>query len=250
MKFKELSKNDKIFRVINLIFMTLQALACLGLAIYYICIDDPDNRLMASFGMFIAVLLPFLYELAFRVRLSNIVFFFIQLYALVAGVIGSVLNVYYLVSWYDIFVHTLAGYVFAVFGIFVFSRMENYSKLKKWTIVVFCFCFTMTCELIWELFEWASDNLLGQTAQGLPPEGFDVPLVTDTMVDILCNFIGGIVFCTQYLLGKTLKCSFGIKLYERELVPQEKVSTKQLPVSDTLETENLPAEEIKQEGKE
>ena len=217
-KLGDLPKKDRIFRIVNLGFMTLQFLACVGLAIYYYCISDPNNRLLTSIGMAIVMVLPLLLELIFKRRLTNILFLFYQVYALIAGLIGSVLNVYYMVGWYDIFVHCLAGYIFALAGIFVVSRVQDYKKLNKWLVLLFAFCFTMTCELVWELGEWFSDLFLNQTAQGIPIEGQTAPLVTDTMLDIFCNFSGGLVFALQFIIGKTTKCSLGINFLERELV--------------------------------
>lgn len=91
-KFKNLSKSDRIFRIINLVLMFLQFAACVGLGIYYLTIGDPDNRLMASFGIAIVTILPLVGELIFRRRLSNILFLFYQLYVILAGLVGSVLN--------------------------------------------------------------------------------------------------------------------------------------------------------------
>ena len=227
-KFKNPSKSDRIFRIINLVLMFLQFAACVGLGIYYLTIGDPDNRLMASFGIAIVTILPLVGELIFRRRLSNILFLFYQLYVILAGLVGSVLNVFYYLSWYDLLVHTTGGYVFAVLGIFIISRLDSYKNLSKWTVVLFCFCLTMTCELVWELLEWFADLFFNQTAQGIPLEGMTAPLVTDTMIDILCNFCGGLVFSLQYIIGKSCKYSLGIKFFEKELVAVKKEPKTQL----------------------
>ena len=188
-KFKDLQKNDKIFRIINLLLMFAQFVSCIALGIYYIVVGRED-RLFASFGIAALVLVPCLAEYIFRHRMSNIIFFSIQFYILFAGFVGCVLDAYNQIWWFDLIVHLLAGYVFALLGIFVISRLDNYKKLNVWLVLAFCFCFTMTCELIWELLEWFGDNCLGQMSQGKPAVGYDVPLVTVTMQDILCNFIG------------------------------------------------------------
>lgn len=243
-KFKELKKGDQIFRIINVVFMVLQFLACIGMGIYYLTIGDPENRVFSCFGIAVLVILPYLAELIFRFRLPGLIFLFYQLYVLFAGFIGSVLNVYYLASWYDLIIHTLAGYVFALLGIFVVSRLENYSKLNKWTIVIFCFCLSLACELIWELLEWFVDNCLGQTAQGPVAEGYNAPLVTDTMVDILCNFCGAIVFSVQYIIGKSTKATLGTKFFEKQLVKEKSVATADLSQQSQLIAETASEETI------
>ena len=215
------SKSQKIFRIINLVLMVMQSLFCLGLAIYYSQIGDPNNRLFSSVMMALASLIPFGVELIFRFRFPALMFLFYQIYLLFAGTIGSALYVYYLVSFYDIIIHCLAGYVFALLGIFLLSKTTNYQKQSILFVALFCFLFSMACELVWELIEWACDNLFDQTAQGVPVSEYGVPFVTDTMQDMLCNFAGGIVFVLHYVIGKILakkdKCSLGINFYERDL---------------------------------
>lgn len=246
---KELkSKDQRILRIINLVFMAIQALFCVGLAIYYSQTGDPNNRLLASIMMAVVSLIPFAIELIFRFRFPGLMFLFYQIYLLFAGTIGSALNVYYIVSVYDIIIHCLAGYVFALLGIFVLSKTTKYSKQTILFVALFCFLFSMACELIWELIEWTSDNLLGQTAQGLPIDEYGVPLVTDTMQDMLCNFAGGIVFVLHYVIGKILakkdKCSLGINFYERDLagIIQVKSSEKSQDKKLKEDQYNTPAE--------
>lgn len=246
---KELkSKDQRILRIINLVFMAIQALFCVGLAIYYSQTGDPNNRLLASIMMAVVSLIPFAIELIFRFRFPGLMFLFYQIYLLFAGTIGSALNVYYIVSFYDIMIHCLAGYVFALLGIFVLSKTAKYSKQTILFVALFCFAFSMATELIWEIFEWASDNLLGQTAQGLPIEEYGVPLVTDTMQDMLCNFAGGIVFILHYVIGKIFakkgKCSLGINFYERDLAGITQVQSSEKSQDKKLKEGqyNTPAE--------
>lgn len=47
-KFKNLDKKDKIFRIINLILMLAFCLVCIALGIYNACIGDPRNRLFPA----------------------------------------------------------------------------------------------------------------------------------------------------------------------------------------------------------
>ena len=64
-KFKNLDKKDKIFRIINLILMLAFCLVCIALGIYNACIGDPRNRLFSCFAIAIVSLLPIIIELIF-----------------------------------------------------------------------------------------------------------------------------------------------------------------------------------------
>lgn len=216
-KFKELTKKDKIFRLINLILMALLMLTCIGLSIYYATIGDPNNRVLASIGVAVLFVLPVILELIFRRRLSNFVFLCYTIYAILAGLIGCVFNMYNLVSWYDIFIHCLMGYLFGFVGLFLISKIDNYKKLKPLTIILFSFFLALSIELIWELMEWFADSCLGQSAQGKVIEGYNAPLVSDTNLDMLCNFSGALLFVIHFLIGKFTKCNLGVNYIENEL---------------------------------
>ncbi len=222
-KFKDLSKKDKIFKSINLTLMAILAVVIVGLTIYFWVVGDPRNRVPAGFTMLFAVLAPWLFELIFRTRVPNVLFIGIEIYLIIAGIWGSLLSGYNDFVWLDIVVHVIMGYLCAMLGIFVISRTTDYNKLKPFAIILFCFFFSLGIELIWELGEWFADLFVGQTAQGPKIDGFGVPLVTDTMEDILCNFSGSLAFIIHYCIGKFSKCSLGIKTIENELAKGYKV---------------------------
>lgn len=231
-----MSKKGKVFRWINYVLMIAFSLACIGLCIYNKVIGDPDNRFFACIAMAVVFILPILLELIFRCRFSNFVLMCFIIFCFLSGFLGSVLNFYDktefgLNIWYDIFIHTLMGYAFALIGWAIVSRLEKNKKLNVWTILLFCFCFALAIELIWELMEWFADLFMGQNAQGVPIEGQNAPIVTDTDIDLLCNFSGAIIFAIQYMIGKFSKLKLGIGYLEKELCTEKvvrKVDKKKL----------------------
>ena len=224
-KFSELSKTSKIYRIVNLCLTGAIFLLMVGLGIYNAVIGDPNNRVASAFMLAVVTILPLLVELIFRWRFSNTMYLLYLIYLLLAG-LGSVLSIYKNIPYYDKIIHVLAGYTFALLGIYIFSLLEDYYKFKPITIAFMALCFTLGVALVWELMEWFSDVFMGMDAQGIPPEGFDVPLVTDTDGDMLCNLCGGLVFFAHYLISKYSKCSLGIKYYEKEFVFLKKNSVK------------------------
>lgn len=212
--FNNLSKNEKIFRVINVVLMLIMFVACIVLAFYYYFVYDPNQRLIPAICIAILTLFPILIEIIFGRRINNFIFLVIELYLLFAGFIGSVLNVYYLVWWYDIIIHIMMGYFVAIIGFFIAYKFELSSKHAILFTAIFCICFSLAVEVLWEIFEWGADNILNQTMQGEKIEGFNQPLVFDTMLDMVCNTIGALIFSVQYLIGKLSKCKMGIKFLE------------------------------------
>ena len=54
--------------------------------------------------------------------------------------------------------------------------------------------------------------------QGTPIEGYGVPLVTDTITDMICNTSGALLFFIHFLVGRKTKCNLGVMQIEKELV--------------------------------
>ncbi len=215
--YKNLTKSNKIFRIVNIAIMFLLCAICVSLALYYGLVYDPNNRIIPSICIAVLALIPAIIEVIFRCRINNVIFIAIEIYLIFAGLIGSVLNVYYLVSWYDIVIHILMGYIVAICGIFVISRLGNYNKMNIFLVAIFCVCFSLAIEVIWEIFEWGADNLFNQTMQGEKLPSYNQPLVWDTMIDLVCNTSGAIIFFIHYMLGKFSKCSLGMKFIEKNL---------------------------------
>lgn len=236
--FKDLTKTDKKFRIANLVIMLVLFASCVSMAFYYGFVYDPNNRIVPAICISILSLVPIFFEMIFGRRLNNCLFLIVEIYLIFAGLIGGVLNVYYLVGWYDIIIHILMGYLMAVLGIFVFGKLANYSKGNILLIAIFCVCFSLTIEVLWEIFEWLADNLLNQTMQGEKIEGFGQPLVFDTMLDFVCNTIGAILFFIQYMIGKLTKFSFGIKFIETNLISKQYLSNFEKSESSEKEKTN------------
>ena len=249
-KFNELSRGNKIFRIINLVLMGVMFFGTLALGIYYAVVGDPNNRVFSCFVILIPIALLFLIELVFKYRFSNFVFLIYELYVLLGG-IGTVLNVYKLLPGYDNVIHVLAGYVFALFSLFFLSRICNYKKLNVWTVALFAFMFTLTIEYFWELIERFSDMFLGQTAQGDIIPGYDAPLVVDSMTDMFCNLCGGVVFVIHFLIGKLSKCSLGMNYIEKEFVFIRKdLATEDKLMLSSVEDDVIDKVEKQQETRE
>ncbi len=209
-RFKQLSKSQKIFRVVNLSLMLAIVLASIGLIIYYSLIGDPDRRLSIS-GITIGIALaPFLLEIIFRFRFNPIIFLAYQIYFLVASLIGAACNIYNTVWWFDTPVHIIMGYLVAMCGIFIIARLQEYKKINPWLVIIFCFMFSLSVEFIWELSEFTVDRLFGTNAQNGPE-------LWDTLKDMFCNFGGAMLFFIHYTLGKFTKLNLGIPAIEKTL---------------------------------
>ena len=227
-EFKKMSKKARAFRIINISLCITMSLLCIILSFYYGLVYNWNNRLGSAIGMSVASLIPLGYELITRRRLSNAVFLIVNLYILFAGVVGSALNVYYLISWYDILIHCIMGYMIAMLGLFFLCKLKDQDKMKAITVALFCLFFSLGIELIWEIFERILDVFFNQTAQGPKIDGTNAPLVTDTIQDLICNFSGAILFFVHYIVDRCAKINLGMKyiLSDFNEVKKDKIVTE------------------------
>lgn len=231
-KYVPMTKKERIFRWCNIAFDLAIMLTGVALAIYYKTIGDPNNRFFISLALFGFGLLPFVYELISRAKITNSVFLMFDIYLLVAGLLGSALNGYNTFYWLDRVVHFIMGYMMALLGFFIICRTKHNAKMKYLMIAFFCFAFSLMIEVIWEIGEWTADNLLGQTAQGVPVEGYGAPLVTDTMEDLCCNTGGALLFMLHYLTSKWSKKNLLISSMEKEFSIRHKLFEKSNKICD------------------
>jgi len=80
------------------------------------------------------------------------------------------------------------------------------NTLNPISVVLFAFCFSLACELIWEIFEFSADSLIGSNMQRWQSDftidewlviqnvsNWSNPGLIDTMKDIINNLIGATV---------------------------------------------------------
>ncbi len=215
-KFEDIEKKQKTFRIVNLVFDFAMLAVCLGMAIYFGGFNNWENRFGATIGIAISCILPFLLELLMRKRLINTVFLVYNIYLFTAGFIGAMFNVYNFVSFYDIIIHIIMGYAVAMLGLFLLCKLKEHNKMRVITVALFCLFFSLGGELLWEVFERVFDLAFGQTSQGPVVEGTNAPLVSDTILDLICNLAGAMIFFAHYLIGKKTKYNLGIDAIEKD----------------------------------
>ena len=153
--------------------------------------EDPDGRMLSYLAVAVLALLPYLFELISRRRLTTFVLLLYTVYLFVAGFWGGCMCVYERVPGTDKVVHTLFGYVACIIGLFVVCGMND----------------------CWELVEFAGDAFLNGTYQGDYVEtaaGTFVQPKNDTMTDILVHFIGSAVFELHYILHRLTRKNLGM----------------------------------------
>ena len=149
----------------------------------------------------VAIFLPSILErrLKFDIPSNMEILYVIFLYC--AIFLGEVRNFYYQVPYWDTILHTFSG---AMLGALGFSVVSLMNQNKKWHlnlspafVAFFAFCFAITLGVVWEIYEFTFDGLLGLNMQKFALEDGTLlqgrPALTDTMKDLIVDAIGGII---------------------------------------------------------
>ena len=189
------------------------ALAMFSLAYFiYICAsgNDPYNKFMTTLLETLMFLVPIAAHLIFKNKITDFTIAFYVIFLFVASFLGQVLRFNTHFPWYDKFAHFTFGYVGCVIGLFVVCKLADYDSLRPVFVAIFVFCVSMMCAAVWEIMEFISSRFLGQTAQGAPQlteSGKYVVDITDTMLDIISNLGGAVLFLAHYIAHKVSKKS-------------------------------------------
>lgn len=122
---------------------------------------------------------------------SDFINSFISIFVFLSQILGRVYEFYIIFSFWDIFLHTLAGILFYYIGkelILYFNRRS----FKQGIVIFFCICFSLAIGVLWELFEFIFDQVFHmnmQEARGL----IGVDAILDTMSDLVVLTLGAIL---------------------------------------------------------
>lgn len=158
---------------------------------------------LAIFVAAAALALTFLPQhLASRVRLHlpNSFLAAIAAFVLATIYLGEMHDFYNRLWWWDLVLHGSSAMGFGILGfllIFMLFEGDRYAA-PPWALGILSFCVAMTVGALWEVFEYAMDQLFGLNMQ---KSGLD-----DTMGDIMVNAVGAALAAlagVAYLKGRS-----------------------------------------------
>ena len=119
--------------------------------------------------------------------------------------LGEIRGYYGRLWWWDIALHTTSGGLLGILGVLLVYVLNENPRIdlhmQPGFVAFFAFCFSVAVGAIWEIFEFAMDELAGANMQ---KHMFDDPSgLTDTMWDLIVDTLGAMVVCvTAYIYMK------------------------------------------------
>lgn len=150
-------------------------------------------------GNLLTLFAPVVFEFITRIKLPMSLQIHFLAFVTASSFMGSILGFYGSVNNWDTYVHIDSGVLIAWFGLFLVLQAEQQSKgqLPKWFAIATAFAFTMASAALWELYEYASDQLIHTNMQ--------IGGLEDTMIDTLAALIGATIAVVLVLLFRRPK---------------------------------------------
>lgn len=169
-------------------FIVFIPLACTGK------VPADASRYLSYVSVLLMIWIPFVL-LLLRIRFDFTVLIVYLVFIFMATLVGSGWSVYKSVEWYDTVIHFLSGVVIGFIGYTLFSQNSK-ERLSYFWLFIFIVAFSMLCGGVWEIYEFLGDLITGSDMQ--VSAGFvGQKALMDTMIDIICDFGGGLVAATS-----------------------------------------------------
>ena len=222
-KIKKKNVGNKILYYLLQVLTLMTAIASL---VMYIVkregLETTANQIFMCVMALICINIPAFLEKKFKFYIPNYISIILYVFIFAHYVLGEVLRVYDHSIVFDKILHTTSGVIMSFIGfsfIFMLNKINpEKMKLSPFFIVLFTFCFTMTTEYVWELFEYSADRLLDLNMQrwqdGITETLADGSVISsvpygsglkDTMGDMTVNILGCLGVCVYALIGMKLK---------------------------------------------
>ncbi|MCP1103748.1 hypothetical protein [Aequitasia blattaphilus] len=214
-----------------MVYMTLRILVIV-MMVLQIFNKNYENVFLCVLTLLLLVV-PSLVQVSFKIELPKGLEITMLIFIFAAEILGEISSYYIKFPLWDTVLHTINGFLMAAIG-FAMADILNNSKKMKFELspaflAIVAFCFSMTIGVIWEFFEFAMDRLfvldmqkdyvINQiTTVTLDPTRTNTPVVIDnikevlingenlglggyldiglydTMIDLIVNFIGAVIF--------------------------------------------------------
>ncbi len=164
-------------------------------SLYLIFITDGDiYGKLIKLTIIPIIFLPQIINKLFRVNINTYIATIYTIFIFLAHFMGSILNFYQAIYWYDSFAHFLSGILVSFLATYLLVILNKYSEKSVLFNILFILGMSFMVAGMWEMFEFTSDKLFGKDAQNVLTTGVD-----DTMKDMIVAALGTILYLILYV---------------------------------------------------
>ncbi|MEH7438437.1 hypothetical protein V7182_13260 [Neobacillus drentensis] len=174
--------NRKLVILLSLIYVLFMA----ALAVYYFT-HNVSFKGTVAIGGIICGAVPLLLALFTKLQFNLPIVISYLVFLVGSQYFGSILG-WYGLGWWDTFMHLVSGAILAFSGIALYERLIHRNagdEISPWFVFLFTLSFAALGGVLWEVYEFSSDQFFDMTLQGGGNK--------DTMIDLIADTIGGLV---------------------------------------------------------
>ncbi len=173
---------------VELIASYLLQLSIIIAIIRFVYLENWINVFLSG-GILLVTFLPAILRRSLKVHLPVEIDLLTIFFIYVTLFLGEVHAYYTLFWWWDLVLHGSSGILFGIAGYLLVSILNAeeriHFKMRPGFIALFSFAFALMISALWEVFEFAMDQLLGFTMQHNS--------LVDTMGDLIIDSIGALI---------------------------------------------------------
>ena len=174
----------------------------------YIALSTNNGRLLTCLALFPLLVFPKVLRI-FKVKINPITETFYLMFIFLAQFLGSVINFYSMIDWFDTFTHFLSGIGSGFIAFLLLVKLKHYNKKDLFFNTLFIMATVFLIAGVWELFEFSMDQYTGSNLQHHLDTG-----VIDTMWDTVAAATGGVIFVFIYLIESVVRKSIIYKFID------------------------------------
>lgn len=157
------------------------------------------DRLLSDITVTLVLLIPKIVNKLFKDKINSEMEFIYIVFIILAHFLGSVVNLYKYIWWYDLFAHFLSGILTSILALIIMNWFKVYNDKNRLFNIIFIISFTLMIASFWEFLEYGADTFLNMNVQHSIETG-----VSDTMDDMLIANLGSFIVSFIYLV----ECKF------------------------------------------
>lgn len=150
-----------------------------------------------------ALVLPTFLTRKYNIKIPTTMYIFYLIFLYAAIFLGEVRNFYHVVPYWDTILHAFSGGMIGALGFSFVSLLNNIENLHLHLtplfVAFFAFCFAIALGVVWEVYEYVFDGLLGLNMQKFLLESGEAfvgrEALSDTMQDLIVDSIGAFIMC-------------------------------------------------------
>lgn len=181
-------------RMLQILNFVMIAIAIVGGLYFAITRDKEIGLILKDSSIVLTITAPYWVEKLFHKKISTMIKFIVVLFIFSAHFLGTTLELYNHIAYFDKVTHTISGVLTALFALLFLKVADLYDKRKIAFNILFLLSFTMLVASGWEMFEYIANIFFGGDAQRVALTG-----VNDTMQDIIVAFLGAIFIAVCYV---------------------------------------------------